>query len=93
MLFSAAERKQHNSNILDTATVEVESKPTGKRKSTRIVAIEEKKKMSFTEELSGAVQICYRHHHFFSHYWDIVCFDVNSSICLQSQHSWTRSAP
>ena len=90
MLFSAAERKQRDSNILGTATVEVECKT--KRKSTRITAIEEKK-MSFTEELSGAVQICYGHHHFFSHYWDLVCLDVNISICLQSQHSWTRSAP
>ena len=50
MLFSAAERKQCDSKILGTATVEVESKPVGKRKSTRIAAIEEKKKMTFTEE-------------------------------------------
>ena len=85
MLFSAAEQKQRDSKILGTATVEVEveSNPVGKRNSTRIAAIEEKKKMTFTEELSGAVQICYGHHHFFSHNWDIVCLDVNISICLQ----------
>ena len=92
MLFSVAERKQRDSKILGTATVEVESKPVGKRKSTRIAAIEEKKKMTFTEELSGAVQFCYGHHHFLSHYWDMVFLYVNISICLQSQHSWTRSA-
>ena len=92
MLFSAAEQKQRDSKILGTATVEVESKPVGKRKSTRIAAIEEKKKMTFTEELPGAVQFCYGHHHFFSHYWDMVFLYVNISICLQSQHSWTRSA-
>ena len=44
MLFPAAEGKQCNSNILGTATAEVESKPTGKRKSTRKAAIEEEEK-------------------------------------------------
>ena len=68
MIFSAAERKQRDSKILGTATVELQSKPSGKRKSTRIASMEEKKKTSFTEELSGAVQICYGHHHFFSYY-------------------------
>ena len=65
MIFSAAERKQRDSQIIGTATVDLQSKT---RKSTRIASMEQKKKMSFTEELSGAVQICYGHHHFFSHY-------------------------